>query len=102
MESLLITAGGLGGADSPQQVQGRALAGVQGAPPPEALGIIPSTRPYNGLGSCISYANLVEMKTVKNSKSAPFGWGVVARIFLKKTAQMNKKHSNFSNYFSKF
>ena len=42
------------------------------------------------------------MKTVKNSKSAPFGWGVVARIILKKTAQMNKKHSKFSNYFSKF
>ena len=45
MESLLITAGGLGGTDSPQQVQGRALAGVQEAEPPEALGIIPSTRP---------------------------------------------------------
>ena len=30
------TAGGLGGAVSPQRVQGRALVGAQGAKPPEA------------------------------------------------------------------
>ena len=36
---------GCGGAVSPPVGPGIALAGVQGAEPPEALGIIPSTRP---------------------------------------------------------
>ena len=37
--------GGLGGAVSPQRVQGRALAGIQGVEPPEAHEILPSLRP---------------------------------------------------------
>ena len=102
MESLLITAGGLGGVDSPPAGPGQSPSRGPGGGAPGSSWDYTIYEALNGLGSCISYANLVEIKTVKNSKFAPFGRGVVARIFLRKTAQMNKKHSKFSNYFSKF
>ncbi len=49
---LPTTAGGLGAYSAPQRVQGRALAGAQGAEPPGAPEILPFIRFWNGLGSC--------------------------------------------------
>ena len=48
VRSLPLAAGGLGGALSPQRVQGRALVGAQGAKPPGSSGNIAFYSTKNG------------------------------------------------------